>query len=51
MTHYNPYDSNYVTADDILFINCALNGFVGNYSGTNFRLENTVIKGPFVNLK
>lgn len=51
MTLYNPYIPNYVTADNVLLKNCTINGYVGNYSGTNFRLENTKIKGPYVNLR
>ncbi|MBR5800853.1 MAG: InlB B-repeat-containing protein [Lachnospiraceae bacterium] len=51
MTHYNPYNPNYVTGDNILLKNCTINGYVGNYSGTNFRLQNTKIKGPYVNLR
>ncbi len=51
MTHYNPYNPNYVTGDNILLKNCTINGYVGNYSGTNFKLQNTKIKGPYVNLR
>lgn len=52
MTHHNPYVSNYVTADEIWFINCTFNGYVGNYSGTNLHIDDkTVINGTFDNLR
>ena len=51
MTHYDPYNASYVTADNVRFINCMLKGFVGNYSGTNLHMENTVITGTFINKK
>lgn len=51
MTHYNPYKPSYVTADDIWFTDCTLNGYFGNYSGTNLHMQNTVITGPYVNKK
>ncbi len=51
MTHYNPYNPNYVTGDNILIADCVINGYFGNYSGTNLKLKNTTIKGPYVNLR
>ncbi len=52
MTHHNPYVSNYVTADQIWFINCVFNGYVGNYSGTNLHIDDkTVINGTFDDLR
>lgn len=52
MTVHNPNIANFVTADNIKFINCTFNGWVGNYSGTNLQIDsNTVINGEFVNLK
>lgn len=52
MTHHNPYKDNYTTAENIRFINCRLNGFVGNYSGKNFSVDkNTVITGEYVNMR
>lgn len=52
MTHYNPYDSSYVTSDGIWFKNCRINGYFGNYSGNNLHIDDkTVINGTFVNLR
>lgn len=52
MTHYDPYNDSYVTADEIWFINCIFNGFVGNYSGNNLHIDGqTKINGTFVNLR
>ena len=51
MTHYNPYNLSYVTANDVRFMGCELNGFFGNYSGLNVTFENTNIRGTVVNLK
>ena len=51
MTHYNPYVPNYVTGDNIVITDCVINGYFGNYSGTNLQLKNTTIKGPYVNLR
>lgn len=52
MTHYNPYNSSYVTADGIWFKNCKINGYFGNYSGNNLHIDDkTVINGTFVNMR
>jgi hypothetical protein len=51
MTHYNPYNLSYVTARDVKFIRCELNGFFGNYSGLGMTFEDTDLNGTVVNLK
>uniref|UniRef100_UPI0025D3ADCD right-handed parallel beta-helix repeat-containing protein n=1 Tax=Butyrivibrio sp. TaxID=28121 RepID=UPI0025D3ADCD len=51
MTHYNPYDLTYVTASDVRFIGCELNGFFGNYSGLGVTFDDTSLNGTVVNLK
>ncbi|WP_027216597.1 InlB B-repeat-containing protein [Butyrivibrio fibrisolvens] len=51
MTHYNPYNLSYVTARDVKFIGCELNGFFGNYSGLGMTFEDTDLNGTVVNLK
>ena len=47
MTIHNPYDKTYISSDDILIDDCIFNGDCGNYSGTNCRISNTVIKNIF----
>lgn len=51
MSHYNPYNLSYVTARDVRFVGCELNGFFGNYSGLGLTFENTSLNGTVVNLK
>ena len=54
MTHYNPADKNFTTADTITFKNCTLIGYFGNYSGKNLTIDAATrakMKGTYVNLR
>lgn len=45
MTHQNPWNHQYVTANDVTLQNCVINGYFGNYSGKNLTMPGTVING------
>ena len=54
MTHHNPYQEGYTTADTIKFENCTLIGYFGNYSGKNLSIDQATrskMKGTYVNLR
>ena len=50
MTHHNPYIDGFTTSENIWFEKCVFNGYVGNYSGNNLRVDkDTVFNGTFDN--